>query len=469
MQLQCKGGAEDSAKLSGSVRDFLQNEDGGGTVMGLLWFILLVGICGLAVDITDGFRSQTMLQATADAAALAAVMDLPDEDQAVQTALDYAENNMAAADYGSVLIGSDVDVGTWNHNTKIFTLGGVLPDAVRVRTRRSQENENPVPVNFLRIVGLLNWNVTTHAIAQRFLPDCLTDGLVARGFVDMSSNNTYNGDMCVHGQRGVHLSQRNAFGPEVRVSMPDVDQDLVVPADNMDGNPRLAAAISEQSLEPRMVNHTDEIIRDLMNAADYVTPDYIDANEGVITRDENYDFSDVEAGNTYHIDCSSSSKTVNIPRNTVLTEVAIISECRINVGTGVQMTDVFLASLSHGNNGTDTAGGPKKRSGHGGAGVEHASIHFDSGVTLGADDNCSPGGGVQIFSNSSVQFTSNTIHNGVQIVAAGDVDLGTRGSEFNGINVQSGGDITVNSNNTFGDCTGGAPALFTVNYYRLVF
>ncbi len=47
--------------------------------MGLLWFILLVGITVLTVDTINGFRIRTMLQATAeaDAAALSGTIDLP--------------------------------------------------------------------------------------------------------------------------------------------------------------------------------------------------------------------------------------------------------------------------------------------------------------------------------------------------------------------------------------------------------
>ena len=52
------------------VYEFFREEFGGGTIFGLLWFILIVGICGLAVDTTNGFRNKTMLQATADTAAL---------------------------------------------------------------------------------------------------------------------------------------------------------------------------------------------------------------------------------------------------------------------------------------------------------------------------------------------------------------------------------------------------------------
>ncbi len=65
----------------GDCRKFLNDELGGGTVMGLLWIILLVGIVGLAVDTINGLRIRAMLQATADAdtdaAALGGAIDLP--------------------------------------------------------------------------------------------------------------------------------------------------------------------------------------------------------------------------------------------------------------------------------------------------------------------------------------------------------------------------------------------------------
>ncbi|MHA1159021.1 MAG: hypothetical protein ACTSP2_09825 [Alphaproteobacteria bacterium] len=89
----------------GDCRKFLNDELGGGTVMGLLWFILLVGIIGLAVDNINGLRNRTVLRATADAdaAALAGVIDLPNEATAVASAVAYSAGNMPAARYGSVL------------------------------------------------------------------------------------------------------------------------------------------------------------------------------------------------------------------------------------------------------------------------------------------------------------------------------------------------------------------------------
>jgi len=465
------------------MNDFARDELGAGTIMGLLWFMLLVGITGMAVDITNGFREQTMLQATADASALAAVIDLPDEAVAVATAVAYSATNMATDDYGTVLIEADVDIGNWDASTHIFSTGALVPDAVRVRTRRSLENENPVPVNFLRIIGLMNWNVTTYAIAQRFIPECLlNDGLVARGIVDIVARNGFFNRICIHGQQGVIERQHNTHELGVTISTPDMYNDIVVPAGDYESNPGLPEAMREMSLDPRMVNHVDEIMVDMLAMENYVTPDYIDTSAtsgtslpSVEVKDKNWDFSDAEAGHIYHIQCSPMQQ-VGIPQGTILTGVVIISDCVIGVGANVFMSDVVLASLSGGNPGGNddngNAGGNGRggtTSGHGGAGVEFANITFAANVQLGTPDNCTPGGGVQIFSNASVHFSSSMLINGLQIVVAGDVDLGAQAQGINGINVQAGGDITLASNNMFGICSGGAPNLLTVNYYRLVF
>jgi len=74
----------------------LNDELGGGTIMGLLCFILLVGITGMAVDATNGFRNRTMLQATAAAAALGAVIDVTNEAAVVANAVAYSASNMPA-------------------------------------------------------------------------------------------------------------------------------------------------------------------------------------------------------------------------------------------------------------------------------------------------------------------------------------------------------------------------------------
>ena len=65
--------------FSTSFRSFLRDESGAYTIWSLIWFSLYVAMGGMAVDLTDAYRNQTLLQSTADASALAGVMSLPDD------------------------------------------------------------------------------------------------------------------------------------------------------------------------------------------------------------------------------------------------------------------------------------------------------------------------------------------------------------------------------------------------------
>lgn len=433
-----------------AARRLAADEAGGGTIWGLMSIILLAGIAGLAVDVTDAFRGRTMLQATADAAALAAAIDLDDESAARDAAQIYAARNMAPAEHGRVLETENIAFGSWDAASRTFSPGTSPADTVHVTVRRAAVGDNAWPTNFLRIIGLFSWDITVQAAAQRFIPDCLTDGLLARGRVDISSNNDFTGGMCIHGNAGVDLQNHNSFGPDVRVAVPRLPEDLSLPADGMESNPGLGAALVEDILDPRMVNHIEEVMDGLIALDPAIIPEFVAEEEPVLERDERYDFADAQPGRVYHIICSPN-KTVGIPAGALLERVVIVADCRLHVGANAVLTDVVLAS----------------RAGETGPGS--ASISFASNVTLGLADACAEGGGVQVFTNGSIHFSSSMTMDGVQIVAAGDIELGARDEGIRGINAQAGGDITLTSNDAFGQCTGGAPALFTSWYYRLVF
>ena len=446
--------------------------------MGLLWFILLVGITGMAVDVTNGFRNRTMLQATADASALAAVIDLPvvtaaSESTAVNTAVAYSQINMTSELYGNVLMAADVIVGDWNPATKSITTGAVFPTAVYVNTRRADANGNPVRTNFLRIlkfagINLDRWNVQAQAVAERYIPECLNDGLIARGTVEVSSNNGFVNRICIHSQEYVKIQQHNFWELGVNVSMPDLD-DLQLPNDDLSTNIGLPEALREMIFDPRMVDHVPNIIDTLrlpsLDAIDERTdiiPDFIiDPSDTAVVSIGLAAFNallptlavasvnDAGPGLIYDIDCNANQK-VNIPNEIILTDMVIISACKINIGVNATLSDVTLAAT-------------------GGNGQLHGSnIHFASGVTLGKNDNCAPGGGVQIFTKQSVTNASALSLYGVQMVVQGNVHIAAQAFGINGISIQAGGEIQVTSNNGFGLCSGGAPNLFTADYYRLV-
>jgi hypothetical protein len=231
-------------------------------------------------------------------------------------------------------------------------------------------------------------------------------------------------------------------------------------------NPGAMEALREDILDPRMVNDVSNIIATLqdpvLDAVDPLTniiPDFVIGTTNIVTDDEKHDFTqyavasvdDDGPGTIINLTCKSEGMTVDIPSGIILTDLVIISSCKINVGKGATLSDVTLAA---------TGGNGK---------VTTANIHFASGVVLGKDDDCAPGGGVQVFTNASVSSAAKLSLNGVQIVAAGKVQIAAKTDGINGISVQAGGKIKLTSNGTFGGCGAGTPNLFTMNYYRLVY
>ena len=226
--------AREIVVLSKSFQRFLRDESGGYTIWSLIWFSLYVAMGGLAVDVTDAYRNQTMLQSTADFSALAAVMSLPDQTNGVAQALAYSSDNMNPGINGFVLDEDEVIFGNWNFDARKFTPGTASPDAVRVITRRDDANNNPLATNFLRILGLWGlpldrWNISVEAVATKYIPECLLgNSLVAGNKVDMTSNNILE-NVCIHGQNliedpahnyAVEIQNGGTIGDVVEISMP---------------------------------------------------------------------------------------------------------------------------------------------------------------------------------------------------------------------------------------------------------
>jgi len=439
--------------LNSELHRFLHDEQGSYTVWSLVWFVVYLGIGGLAVDISDAYRNQSLLQATADAAALAGAMSLPDADAAVEQALAYAADNMDPADHGEVLKNAEIVVGTWDKTTETFGSGGPEPNAVRVTTRRAAQNGNPVAMNFLRGLSLFGartqWDVATEAVAIRYVPECINDGLIALNRVDTQSNNSYYDNICVHGQNGgVALRQDNYFEPGAQVSMGDLG-DLFTP--NTGGNDGLEEALVEGDVWPRDIAALDVILETLSNLDSAYSPvhDYMyrtDAGGNRVYPDKvsaSQLPETVAPYTVYDIDCNGQ---LNLPGGTTMSNVVIIADCRIHSAADLTLRDVALFSTYSGNGGT--------------------AINMASGTTLGAADNCAAQGGVELYAYGDIHIAAQGDWNGLRIVSAGDVVFTARNVGVHGMSVQAM-NIEFTSNNEFGLCSGNVPGPF-VRHYRLV-
>lgn len=445
---------------------FLRDDRGGYTVWSLIWFMLYLAIGGLAVDVSNAYRLKTGLQATADAAALAGVMALPDEGAAVDQALWLANVNMATNFEGEVLRAVDVTPGTWDTAAASFAPGGADPNAVRVFTRRGESNDNPVAMSLLRIVSLIGikpwWNIATEAIALRYIPACIGQGLIARQRVRIASNNDFVNEICIHGQEdGVKIQNHNSFEPGVFVSMGDLN-DL---QGRIEPNPGLAEALREGDVFPKDVDRLEAIIEGLIPGHDnaYTTlPDYMyTSGEGGLRIPPTY----VEVGDkfsgpllpqhVYYVACANGNGQFSLPKaneQAVLRQVVVVSECRIHGNNMGQVEDVVLASYATGN-GSDP--------------LASAAIQLSAKADVGTPEGCAAGHGIDLYAIASVKLAAQGNINGLRAVVGGDFEMTANGEGANGVAVEAGHDISLTSNNIVGSCVGNSGGPYA-QHYRLV-
>lgn len=126
--------------------------------------IVLLGMVGLSVDVGYLCALKTRLQATADAAALAAVGDVSNQSAATATAQHYADLNHGG--HGNVLKSENVVLGTWNDTNRTFTPGASGANGVKVTITRTNATGNAVNLFFGPALGIHKSDVSASAIAM---------------------------------------------------------------------------------------------------------------------------------------------------------------------------------------------------------------------------------------------------------------------------------------------------------------
>ena len=152
-------------KLTRSFVGFSRGEDGGIAALAAVLITVIVGFGAFAIDMSYAYSTRNLLQVTASAAALAAAPELPDQNDARAKAKEYAEENMAPENHGSVVVDDDVVFGNWDDDTKIWTAGGSPLNAVQVTARRSEDNDNRLDLFLAPILGLGFLDMEASAVA----------------------------------------------------------------------------------------------------------------------------------------------------------------------------------------------------------------------------------------------------------------------------------------------------------------
>jgi hypothetical protein len=155
------------------IRALLRDERGNMIILFAMMTGVLFAFTALAVDGGNLYVMKSKLQRTADAAALAAASQLPDESDARAEALEYAVKNMSVAEHGSTLVDGDIEFGYWHPGTRSFVPAGAPVNAVMVTTRRSAANDNPAGTYFAGLMGYDEVDVETTSVAGRVSAVCI--------------------------------------------------------------------------------------------------------------------------------------------------------------------------------------------------------------------------------------------------------------------------------------------------------
>lgn len=162
--------------LSGAHRQlvrFAGDQSGAVATITAISVPMMLGLAGLAeFSVVHSIRNQ--LQATADAAALAAAQTEGTNPQRKAEAARIGGVNMDPDLHGVVVRESDVRFRHWDPAAREVT-GGSPKDAVVVTAKRARDNGNPLSLTFLRFFGIASTDIEATAVAVILSEGSCTD------------------------------------------------------------------------------------------------------------------------------------------------------------------------------------------------------------------------------------------------------------------------------------------------------
>lgn len=152
-------------------RDVL--DDDRGSLLPIMALVLMIGIAGaaLAIDLARAHAFRHQLQLTADAAALAAAVNLPDQAAARQSAFRYAARNMP--DHPDVITADSIAFGRWDPDARRLERDDQAPSAIEVTAKLDMTDGNPLTTLFAGVLGHETLNVAASAVAGKRSPMCI--------------------------------------------------------------------------------------------------------------------------------------------------------------------------------------------------------------------------------------------------------------------------------------------------------
>jgi len=437
-------------RISDKLAQFAADEGGFATHFALTVLVLLILFSGLSVDTTNAWRVRAVLQIATDAAAEAGVMDLPNENAAMTSALKLAGDNLSEISSTMAVTSSNVEFGSWNTDNRKFTANATPTNAIRVTAVRSRSNSNPVPTFFLRLAGLTSWDVAAQSVAYRSSTDCATADISTKGKFDLTSNNDFYNGFCVAAKGGVEMNNNNQFDDNNIIYVKRLD-DVDLPGSSSmatvvgRGTANSSASLTYgdvfQVKSDIATPYTTDISALASNYLDPLysgQPDYINTAAAVIRLDaRDVKYTSFIPGRIYEVQCGGSAGSkAQFYNGAEISKIVMVSDCKIQLGKGSSFENVVLVSKS----------------------TSSKSVYAAAKVRLGADDDCAVGGGVSIYTAGGFKSASKLKAYGAYISAVKKVKVAAQNDSIAGIRIDAGGDVSFSAQASFGSCKNSASA-----------
>lgn len=422
-------------RLKARLNRFARRPDGAVTAFGLFLFMGSAMIGGLALDGMNISRTRTIMQVAADTTAHAAMhyRNWQTESIARDNALKVGLASLPPGEFDGALTKADIEYGRWDDDTDSFIPDTAGMGAARVTVRKTVERGNPMATQLLKLVGRGSFDIIVSAVYKGQIHPCFTQGFVAKGVVDIRSNNVYQEEFCIHSNTHVEFQNNNFFELTTTVSMPDTN-DLVLSGSGWSSNTNLEHVLERARFSFGVIDMLPDIITALGQYGSDYMPAYITQAAVIDLDPKKLQKNDFKRGAIHRITCSKTGARVSLPDNLFLRETVVVSNCDFTFGKNSRMRDAIMATTS----------------------TNADSFTGSAGVAVGFDDNCTVERGAKLLSLGGMNFPGKLEVYGGQLIAGGDINFSAQGDGIQGASFITGGEISGTSNMVFAYCqTGG--------------
>lgn len=409
---------------------FVREESGSMTVGATAMLLAVLAFSSVGIDFMRWQESRTRLQIAADTVAHGALVarQSREADAAKSVALDLAAPNAGTIGAGRAILAEDIEFGTWDAETRLFSPDPTARHAVRVQATYAQSRDNIVPGLLTRLVGFAGFEVEVSSVFQTRSHQCARAGMLAETNIRFSANNAFGPYYCVHSDHTMTFVNHTDFDVHSEVTLPELGDLTAGKTTGLDAALRARPAWLdvdrliddfEASLDGRGALELT-IPASLLGVQPHILGVSLPTKVTPLT---------LLPGVFYDLSCSKGGKKLQFGAGTYR-NLAIRTDCEIQMPSSVAFENVIIYQ----ENTSDKAFSAAK------------------GVRFGAQDSCDPAGNAMLVTRGGISVASGLELHGSALVAAGPIKFAANAGTMDGAVVISGDEIRGTANSTFGTC-----------------